>query len=82
MPRQPNAQPDRRQQDDQQDGKDDAAVGHVTVICVWAEPSPQVTVIGHAPGVVLAPTFHVQLTLPAPSEFFATKPAAVEGPDL
>jgi len=49
---------------------------------VVAEPSPQVTVICHAPGVVFTPTFHVQLTLPAPSEFFVTRPAAVEGPDL
>jgi hypothetical protein len=49
---------------------------------VGADPAPEVTVIGHAPGVVFAPTFQVQLTLPAPSEFFVTRPAAVEGPDL
>jgi len=82
MPSQQKAEANRQQQNDQQDGEGDAPVAHVTVIWVFAEPSPQVTVIGQAPGVVVAPTFHVQLTLPAPSEFFATSPAAVEGPDL
>lgn len=88
-----NATPARRQarspatgrpagQGDQQDGQDYAAVPHVTVMWVCADAPPQVTVIGHAPGVVFAPTFHIQLTLPALSEFFATRPAAVDGPDL
>jgi hypothetical protein len=74
--------PDRQQQDDQHDGQDDAAVAHVTVMWVCADPLPQVTVIGHAPGVVFAPTFHVQLTLPAAFDIAGAKPAAVDGPDL
>lgn len=57
-------------------------LAHVTLICVCPEPLPQVTVMGQLPVDVFAPTFHVQLTLPAPSEFFVTRPAALEGPDL
>ena len=71
-------------QDHKQDGNDDSesTAAHVTLTKVCAEPSPHLTVIGQLPVLVFAPTFHVQLTLPAPSEVFVTKPAAVEGPDL
>ena len=49
---------------------------------VLFEAAPQVTVIGHVPGVVREPTSQVQLTLPAPSDVAGLKPAAVDGPVL
>jgi hypothetical protein len=38
--------------------------------------------MGHWPGVVRLPTIQVQEIFPAPSEVFATKPWAWDGPDL
>jgi hypothetical protein len=45
-------------------------------------PAKQVIVTGQLPGVVLVPTFQVQLTLPLAFAAFGPRPAAVEGPDL
>ena len=41
----------------------------------------QVTVTGHLPGVVVAPTFQVQLTEPAASAVFGSSPLAALGPE-
>ena len=60
----------------------DTSAAQVTLICVCAEVSPHLTVMGQLPGVVVAPTFHVQLTLPAPSDTLLPSPAAPEGPFL
>ncbi len=38
--------------------------------------------MGHDPGVVLVPTFHVQDTLPDESDCLSYNPWAVEFPDL
>lgn len=49
---------------------------------VFADAPLQVTVIGQLPGVVFAPTLHVQETFPAALEVAGPRPAAVAGPDL
>jgi hypothetical protein len=41
---------------------------------VWLLAEPQVTEIGHCPGVVRVPTIQVQATAPLPSEVLGTKP--------
>src|SRR5579864_5395365 len=66
-PRKRSGKTDRQQDDYQQNEQTDPLVAQVTLICVCAELLPQVTVIGQVPRVVFKPTFHVQLTLPAPS---------------
>ena len=42
---------------------------------------PQLTVIGHRPGVVFEPTIHVHDAFPW-TAFFGSRPAACEGPLL
>jgi hypothetical protein len=54
----------------------------VTTNDVCSVPAdPHETVIGHRPGVVLVPTFHVHETRP-PLGRFAYRPAALDGPLL
>src|SRR2546428_179194 len=48
----------------------------------WLPPPEQVTVIGHAPGVVRVPTIHAQLTMPSWLAVFVSSPLARLGPDF
>lgn len=56
--------------------------GYWTTKVACARALPQVTSIGHVPSVVAAPIFQVQLTAPAASDVFGTRPCAELGPLL